>query len=175
MKRNHPAALSYYWRLKMPKTARYTTLVAKVTKQAAYDMSKELQMERDIALKEALELLIGLARMEPRFLRRQLVDMVSVMLQIAEVESHEKGIWRSTWHTTETEDEDAGETSNYSVGHECLDRLAFSLGGIMIVPVASEQLPAYLDTPGWQKHHAALISLAQIAEGCAKVMIKNLE
>ncbi|GKD11916.1 importin subunit beta-3-like protein isoform X1, partial [Tanacetum coccineum] len=29
--------------------------------------------------------------------------------------------------------------------------------------------------PEWQKHHAALIALAQIAEGCSKVMIKNLE
>ncbi|KAE8728863.1 hypothetical protein F3Y22_tig00004046pilonHSYRG00013 [Hibiscus syriacus] len=58
-------------RLKMPKTARYTALVAKVTKQAAYDMSKELRMERDNALKEALELLIELAGTEPRFLKGQ--------------------------------------------------------------------------------------------------------
>jgi len=29
----------------------------------------------------------------------------------------------------------------------------------------------YLAAPEWQKHHAALIALAQIAEGCAKVMI----
>ncbi|PPR99750.1 hypothetical protein GOBAR_AA20920 [Gossypium barbadense] len=29
--------------------------------------------------------------------------------------------------------------------------------------------------PEWQKHYAALIALAQIAEGCSKVMVKNLE
>ncbi|KAL4361339.1 hypothetical protein GQ457_04G027210 [Hibiscus cannabinus] len=40
-----PAALTYYWRLKMPETARYTALVAKNTKQAASDMSKVLQMD----------------------------------------------------------------------------------------------------------------------------------
>ncbi|KAK4771204.1 hypothetical protein SAY87_031736 [Trapa incisa] len=40
-----PAALTYYWRLKMPETARYTALVAKNAKQAASDMSKVLQME----------------------------------------------------------------------------------------------------------------------------------
>ncbi|KAE8676234.1 Detected protein of confused Function [Hibiscus syriacus] len=40
-----PAALTYYWRRKMPETARYTALVAKDTKQAAYDMSKVLQMD----------------------------------------------------------------------------------------------------------------------------------
>ncbi|KAF5741895.1 phosphate transporter [Tripterygium wilfordii] len=40
-----PAALTYYWRMKMPETARYTALVAKNMKQAASDMSKVLNME----------------------------------------------------------------------------------------------------------------------------------
>ncbi|KAJ0941466.1 putative TOG domain, importin beta family [Helianthus annuus] len=168
---------------------------------------------------EALELLIELAGTEPRFLRRQLVEVVGSMLQIAEAETLEEGTRHlaiefvitlaearerapgmmrklpqfisrlfgillrmlldiedePVWHTAENEDEDAGESSNYSVGQECLDRLAIALGGNTIVPVASEQLPAYLAAPEWQKHHAALIALAQIAEGCSKVMIKNLE
>ncbi|KAJ0629494.1 putative major facilitator, sugar transporter, MFS transporter superfamily [Helianthus annuus] len=40
-----PALMTYYWRMKMPETARYTALVAKNTKQAAADMSKVLQVE----------------------------------------------------------------------------------------------------------------------------------
>ncbi|CAO2818785.1 unnamed protein product [Amaranthus hypochondriacus] len=40
-----PAALTYYWRMKMPETARYTALVAKNAKQAANDMGKVLQCE----------------------------------------------------------------------------------------------------------------------------------
>ncbi|MED6192617.1 Inorganic phosphate transporter 1-4 [Stylosanthes scabra] len=40
-----PAALTYYWRMKMPETARYTALVAKNQEQAAADMSKVLQVE----------------------------------------------------------------------------------------------------------------------------------
>lgn len=40
-----PAALTYYWRMKMPETARYTALVAKNAKQAANDMAKVLQVE----------------------------------------------------------------------------------------------------------------------------------
>ncbi|KAI4365384.1 hypothetical protein MLD38_021373 [Melastoma candidum] len=40
-----PAALTYYYRLKMPETARYTALVAKNAKQAAADMSKVLQVD----------------------------------------------------------------------------------------------------------------------------------
>ncbi|XP_028771263.1 probable inorganic phosphate transporter 1-5 [Neltuma alba] len=40
-----PAALTYYWRMKMPETARYTALVAKNAKQAADDMAKVLQVD----------------------------------------------------------------------------------------------------------------------------------
>ncbi|XP_021899583.1 probable inorganic phosphate transporter 1-3 [Carica papaya] len=40
-----PAALTYYWRMKMPETARYTALVAKNAKQAAADMSKVLNVD----------------------------------------------------------------------------------------------------------------------------------
>ncbi|XP_078152597.1 inorganic phosphate transporter 1-2-like [Carex rostrata] len=40
-----PAALTYYWRMQMPETARYTALVARNTKQATSDMSKVLQEE----------------------------------------------------------------------------------------------------------------------------------
>jgi len=40
-----PAGLTYYWRMKMPETARYTALVAKDAKQAASDMAKVLQVE----------------------------------------------------------------------------------------------------------------------------------
>ncbi|XP_047316709.1 importin-5-like [Impatiens glandulifera] len=182
-------------------------------------MSEALNSGQEATAQEALELLIELAGTEPRFFRRQLVDVVGNMLQIAEAVSLEEGTRHlavefvitlaearerapgmmrklpqfisklfsilmnmlldiedeAAWHSAQTEDEDAGETSNYSVGQECLDRLAIALGGNTIVPVASEQLPAYLAAPEWQKHHAALISLAQIAEGCSKVMIKNLE
>ncbi|XP_010918832.1 probable inorganic phosphate transporter 1-3 [Elaeis guineensis] len=40
-----PAALTYYWRMKMPETARYTALVAKNAKLAAADMTKVLNVE----------------------------------------------------------------------------------------------------------------------------------
>lgn len=183
-------------------------------------LTEALNHGQEATAQEALELMIDLAGTEPRFLRRQIVEIVGSMLQIAEAEerleegtrhlaiefvitlaeAREKapGMMRKlpqfvqrlfgilmkllegiddepAWHGAETEDEDAGETTDYSVGQECLDRLAISLGGNTIVPVASELLPAYLSAPEWQKHHAALICLAQIAEGCSKVMIKNLE
>ncbi|KAK4276129.1 hypothetical protein QN277_019117 [Acacia crassicarpa] len=40
-----PAALTYYWRMKMPETARYTALIAKNAQQAAEDMAKVLQVD----------------------------------------------------------------------------------------------------------------------------------
>ncbi|KAK3407165.1 hypothetical protein EUGRSUZ_K03265 [Eucalyptus grandis] len=42
-----PAGLTYYWRLKMPETPRFTALVAKNMKQAAADMSKVLNVNMD--------------------------------------------------------------------------------------------------------------------------------
>ncbi|KAK6914175.1 Major facilitator, sugar transporter-like [Dillenia turbinata] len=49
-----PAALTYYWRMRMPETARYTALVAKNVQQAAKDMSKVLQAEIE-AVEDKLE------------------------------------------------------------------------------------------------------------------------
>ncbi|KAF6156165.1 hypothetical protein GIB67_024135, partial [Kingdonia uniflora] len=43
-----PAATTYYWRMKMPETARYTALVAKNAEQAAADMSKVLQVKVEV-------------------------------------------------------------------------------------------------------------------------------
>ncbi|KAH7843474.1 hypothetical protein Vadar_017074 [Vaccinium darrowii] len=42
-----PAAMTYYWRMKMPETARYTALIEKNAKQAAEDMAKVLHVELD--------------------------------------------------------------------------------------------------------------------------------
>lgn len=176
-------------------------------------LTEALNTGQEATAQEALELLIELAGTEPRFLRKQLPDVVGSMLQIAEAPQLEEGTRHlavefvitlaearerapgmmrrlpqfvarlfsvlmkmlldindePSWHGAETEDEDAGEMSSYSVGQESLDRLSIALGGNTIVPVASEQLPAYFSSPEWQKRHAALITLAQIAEGCCKV------
>ncbi|CAI9118194.1 OLC1v1019728C1 [Oldenlandia corymbosa var. corymbosa] len=40
-----PAGLTYYWRMQMPETARYTALVAKNAEQAAKDMARVLNVE----------------------------------------------------------------------------------------------------------------------------------
>ncbi|CAL9182753.1 unnamed protein product [Musa hybrid cultivar] len=182
-------------------------------------LTESLNSSQEATAQEALQLLIELAGVEPRFLRHQLADVVGAMLQIAEADGLEEGTRHlaieflvtlaearerapgmmrklpqfvgrlfavlmrmlldieddPAWHTAEIIDENAGETSNYGMAQECLDRISVAMGGNTIVPIASELLPAYLAAPEWQRHHAALITLAQIAEGCSKVMTKNLE
>ncbi|OAY70061.1 Inorganic phosphate transporter 1-11 [Ananas comosus] len=42
-----PAVVTFYWRMKMPETARYTALIAGNAKQAAMDMGKVMELEID--------------------------------------------------------------------------------------------------------------------------------
>ncbi|XP_052196429.1 uncharacterized protein LOC127803875 [Diospyros lotus] len=128
--------------------------------------TRHLAIEFVVTLTEARERAPGMMRKFPQFISRLFAILMKMLLDIED---------DPAWHSAEIESEDAGESSNYSVGQECLDRLSIALGGNMVVAVASEQLPAYLAAPEWKKHHAALITFAQIAEGCSKVMLKNLE
>uniref|UniRef100_A0ACD5YX68 Uncharacterized protein n=1 Tax=Avena sativa TaxID=4498 RepID=A0ACD5YX68_AVESA len=130
------------------------------------DGTRHLAVEFVITLAEARERAPGMMRRLPQFVGRLFQVLMQMLLDVED---------EAAWHTAETEDEDAGEGNNYGVAQECLDRLAIAIGGNAVVPIASELLPQYLSAPEWQKHHAALITLAQIAEGCAKVMLKNLE
>ncbi|KAF8721280.1 hypothetical protein HU200_023208 [Digitaria exilis] len=50
-----PAAITYYWRMKMPETARYTALVARNAKQAAADMSRVLHTDIEEERSESVE------------------------------------------------------------------------------------------------------------------------
>ena len=178
-------------------------------------LSLALNNSEEATAQEALEMFIEVAGTEPRFLRRQLAEVVGNMLQIAEATELEEGTRHLAveflitlaearerapgmmrklpqfisrlfatlmkmlldieddpqWYSADTEEEDSGETADYEVGQECLDRLAISLGGNTVLPVASQLLPAIINDSDWKKRHAALITLAQIAEGCAKVHI----
>lgn len=42
-----------------------------------------------------------------------------------------------------------------------------------MVPMAAQALPQLMTDQRWEQRHAALICLAQIAEGCAKVMLQT--
>uniref|UniRef100_A0A7R9V0M6 TOG domain-containing protein n=1 Tax=Chlamydomonas euryale TaxID=1486919 RepID=A0A7R9V0M6_9CHLO len=173
----------------------------------------------ELAAQEGLEVLIEVAEAHPRFLRKQLVDVVQAVLQIARAEqlddatrqlaaeflvtlceAREKapGMMRKLpnfvpslfemlmtflmdveddplWHSADTDQhEEAGAGDRFQFGQECLDRISMSLGGNAIVPAAGQLLPTWLRDADWRRRHATLICLAQIAEGCAKLMQKQL-
>ncbi|KAM1003812.1 hypothetical protein ACFX13_004142 [Malus domestica] len=65
-----PAAITYYWRMKMPETARYTALVAKNAQQAASDMSKVLQVEIEAEPQKAEPSANTFALFSKEFMRR---------------------------------------------------------------------------------------------------------
>jgi len=182
-------------------------------------LAESLNCGNEGSAQEALEMMIELAGAEPRFLRRQLPDVVASMLQIAEApgledgtrhlavefvvtlaEARERapGMMRKlpryvgrlfavlmsmlfdvqdepAWHAAVSEEEDAGETGSYVFAQECLDRLSIAVGGNTILAVAAELLPSFFSSEDWKRRNAALVTIAQIAEGSAKVMIKNLE
>jgi len=168
---------------------------------------------------EALEVLIEVAESDPRFLRKQLDQVVGAMLSVAgadeledsvrtlaaeflvtlcEARDKAPGMMRKLpafpaklfevlmvflldvedaplWHGGDSDaHEEEGHSEKFDYAQECLDRLSLSLGGTAIVPAAGQLLPAWLGDADWRKRHAALICLAQIAEGCAKVMSSQL-
>lgn len=78
------------------------------------------------------------------------------------------------WHKADSEQYEAeGEGELYEFGQECLDRIALALGGKTMVPMAAQALPQLMTDQRWEQRHAAMICLAQIAEGCAKIMLQN--
>jgi hypothetical protein len=44
-----------------------------------------------------------------------------------------------------------------------------------ILSMAAELLPSFFSSEDWKRRHAAMVTIAQISESSAKVMIKNLE
>ena len=65
---------------------------------------------------------------------------------------------------------EGGFGEGYHLGMDTLDRLATSLGGSLLVPLLQGHLPPLFASPDWRHRHAALGCLAQMAEGCAKVL-----
>ncbi|KAI3881609.1 hypothetical protein MKW92_000527 [Papaver armeniacum] len=69
-----PAVLTYYWRMKMPETARYTALVEKNAARAAADMSKvlnqELKAETDMVERLTMEPSNSFGLFSKKFLKR---------------------------------------------------------------------------------------------------------
>lgn len=126
------------------------------------DATRRLAAEFLVTLCEAREKAPGMMRKLPQLVQQLFNCCVAFLLEIDD---------DPDWHTAEDEkNEDAGETELFEFGQECLDRIAISIGGKSMLPVAGMAFSTLMASEEWQKRHAALVGLAQIAEGCEKVM-----
>ena len=71
-----PAALTYYWRMKMPETARYTALVEGNHKKAAKDMAKVL--ERILLLMKQLPRLLLIPNLHMSYFLRNFLEIMAL-------------------------------------------------------------------------------------------------
>lgn len=124
----------------------------------------------------AVELLVTMAEQAPAMMRKQptfLHNMVPLALQLMlTVDEVDLAEWNAT-----TDDDDDTDMTSLDVGKDCLDRLALSLGGNTVFKLAFRQdlIPAFLEHPEWKYRHAALCCISQVAEGCKKQMVENME
>ena len=131
------------------------------------DGTRHLACEFLVTLTEARDRAPGMMRKLPDFVPRLFNCLCAFLLDVED---------DPEWHTCEKEEDgDAGEGERYEVGQECLDRVAIALGANTVLPCAAAAIPALLADADWRKRHAALVALAQIAEGCSKGMLKDVK
>uniref|UniRef100_A0A7S0VCH6 TOG domain-containing protein n=1 Tax=Polytomella parva TaxID=51329 RepID=A0A7S0VCH6_9CHLO len=129
--------------------------------------TRQLSAEFLVSLCEAREKAPGMMRKFPSFSNVLFAALLNFLLDIED---------DPEWHRGDGLDsnEDAGEGDLYVAGQEYLDRVAISLGGTAVMGAASSVLSAWSRDEDWKKRHAVLICLAQIAEGCSKVMSQKV-
>lgn len=116
----------------------------------------------------ALEVMVTLAEMAPAMVRKMagkyMEQLVPLILQfMADLEDEEN--WAES---DELLDED--NDCNNVVAEAALDRLATGLGGKVILPLVTANIPMMLSSPDWKQRHAALMAISAIGEGCHKHM-----
>ncbi|WIA40679.1 hypothetical protein OEZ86_004377 [Tetradesmus obliquus] len=129
--------------------------------------TRSLAAECLVTLAEARDKAPGMVRRLPHFVGGLFEALMAFLLDVED---------EPDWHRGDTdahEDDGAGEL--FDGGQEFLDRVAIALGGRALVPAAGQLLPVWLADGDWRKRHAALICLAQIAEGCEKLMAEQVE
>jgi hypothetical protein len=129
--------------------------------------TRQLAAELVLTLCEAREKAPGMMRKLPAAAARLFALCLAFLLDIED---------DPAWHRADTDAHACdGDGELFEFGQECLDRLALALGGAAVAPLAAAALPALAADPDWRRRHAALVMLAQIAEGCAKVMSGQLD
>ncbi|KAL0479253.1 importin-beta [Acrasis kona] len=112
----------------------------------------------------AMEFMISLIETAPSFVKKlpQFVDQIFPLCMNLMLDLEDEDEW------SEVFEDDEMDLTNYDVGLESLDRLALSIGGSLVQPVAFKVIPQYLNQSTWKHKHAGLMAIAQTAEGCVE-------
>ena len=131
------------------------------------DDTRRLAAEFLVSLTEAHEKAPGMMRKlnaQTNFVHKFFNLMMQFLLDIED---------EAEWYRSESDDDDAG-SEKYQAAQECLDRIAINLGGKATLEAGSGIIQSYIADVDWAKRNAALVAISQIAEGCSKLMLKNL-
>lgn len=116
----------------------------------------------------ALEVMVTLAEMAPAMVRKNVGKYMEQLVPrilhfMADLEDDDD--WAKSDDLLD-EDNDC----NSVVAEAALDRLACGLGGKIILPLVTANVPQMLASHDWKQRHAALMALSAIGEGCHKQM-----
>ncbi|KAG2213565.1 hypothetical protein INT46_002271 [Mucor plumbeus] len=149
-------------KLYRPVFANVLTVMVSIAKDKSFD---------DRTRQTALELLLTLSEAAPPMARKTpnfASEIIPVAMEmITDIEDDE------SWYTTDDLEEDDNE-ENYVMGESTLDRIARTLGGKTVVPVAFQYIPQMLQSGEWQQRRAALMAISSIGEGSIKIMKPEL-
>lgn len=136
--------------------------------------NKEIEINARLS---ALELLISLAdeapnmcKNEPQYAYKVVYLCLMLMTEVGEDDDD-----ASEWNNEDDVTQSDGNDEVYSAAKHSLDRLALKLGGDSILPGLSEWMPQMLSSSSWRERHAALMALSNVAEGCADIMINQID
>ena len=128
---------------------------------------RHLAIEFIVTLCEQREKAPGMMRKIPQYIGQLCNILLKMLLDVED---------DPDWHTATTEEnEDAGNSDNFHVAQENLDRLSCALRGKTMLPAVTPSMNALLGHAEWSHRHAALTCLAQIAEGCEKQLRKSTD
>lgn len=143
--------------------------------QFCAQVSQDKEMDGNARM-SALELLSTLADEAPNMCKKQpefpetlIYACLMMMTEVGE-DDDDGAEWNNEDDLSASDDVD----EIYSAAKHSLDRLALKLGGDIILPKLFQYLPQMLGSNEWRERHAALMALSNVAEGCASVMIPEI-
>lgn len=139
---------------------------AERTPDSVADDAKHLAMELLVTFTESLP---PLMRKHPALVSRMVGACVRWMSNLDDSLEEE-------WFNCEKlEDADEDADSDPVNGESALDRISRALGGATVLPVAFSLIPTALaDRESWKQRRAGLYTIATIAEGCSKLLSKEV-